>query len=105
MQGEKVLLRRPFVRFLNSEFGGIARDDTFIELADAADNNKRSPIEIYEDERPIGPPHSTHAAIARLGRGRYSHWSNGGALFIFSSSDNSDPQKNGRAYWAVKPAR
>ncbi|MFG3591837.1 hypothetical protein [Bradyrhizobium sp. RDI18] len=101
--GEKVLLRRPFVRFLSSEFGVIARDETFASLADSPDNNERSPIEIYEDGRPIGPPHSVHADVARIGRGRYSHWRNKVSIFIFSSSDNSDPQSNGRAYWAVKP--
>ena len=100
-----MLLRRPFVRFLSSEFAAIARDETFAILADSPDNNERSPIEIYEDERPIGPSYSVHADVAQIGRGYYSHWRNNGAIFLFSSSDNSDPQTNGRAYWAVKPAR
>jgi hypothetical protein len=101
--GEKMLLRRPFVRFLSSEFGVIARDDRFGDLADSADNDERSPIEIYENETRIGPPHNVHAYIAKIGLGRYSHWRSNGAIFIFSSSDNSDPQTNGRTYWAVKP--
>jgi hypothetical protein len=100
--GEKVLLRRPFVRFLSSEFGVIARDERFGDFADSADNNERSPITIYENESRIGPPHSVHADVAKMGLGRYSHWRNSGAIFIFSSSDNSDPQANGRNYWAVK---
>jgi hypothetical protein len=101
--GEKVLLSRPFVRLGTSEFGVIVRDGKFGTIADSADNNQRSPIEIYENERRVGPPHSDHADIAEIGLGRYSHWRSHEANFLFSSSDNSDPQINGRAYWAVKP--
>jgi hypothetical protein len=101
--GEKVLLQRPFARFMNSDFAVIARDEKFSGLADSVDNNERSPIEVFEDEKRLGPPHSVHKDIWAVGRGRYSHWRNDGAIFVFSSSDNSDPQTNGRAYWAVKP--
>jgi hypothetical protein len=101
--GTKSLLRRPFVRFLNSDFGVIAQDKLFVSLADSADNNERSPIEIYEDDKRLEPAHSVHADVAKIGHGRFSHWRNDGAIFIFSSSDNSDPQTNGRAYWAVRP--
>lgn len=101
--GEKVLLRRPFVRFLSSEFAVIARDDRFMDFADTIDNSDQSPIEVYENERRLGPSHSVHADVARMGMGRYSHWRLNGSVFVFSSSDNSDPQTNGRAYWAVKP--
>jgi hypothetical protein len=101
--GTKSLLRRPFVRFLNSDFGVIAKDTIFAGLADSVDNNQRSPIEIYEDDRRVGPAHSSHADVAKIGRGRFSHWRNDGVIFVFSSSDNSDPQTNGRAYWAVRP--
>jgi hypothetical protein len=103
--GEKMLLRRPYARFWSSEFAVIAGDARFADLADSADNNERSPIEIYENEKRIGPPHSLHASVGKTGLGRYSHWRDGRASFIFSSSDNSDPQTNGRAYWAVKPDR
>jgi hypothetical protein len=101
--GTKSLLRRPFVRFLNSDFGVIAQDKSFVGLADSVDNNERSPIEIYEDDKRLEPAHSTHADVAKIGYGRFSHWRNDGAIFAFSSSDNSDPQTNGRAYWAVRP--
>lgn len=103
--GEKVLLRRPFARFVNSDFAVIARDEKFSGLADSADDNERSPIEIFEDEARLGPPHSVHEDVRAVGRGRYSHWRNNGAIFIFSSSDNSNPQTNGRAYWVVKPEK
>jgi hypothetical protein len=103
--GAKILLRRPFERYLDSDFGVIARDNSFVNLADSTDNNERSTIEIYENDRRVGPAHSSHRDVVRIGRGRFSHWRRGeGAIFVFSSSDNSDPQTNGRAYWAVKPS-
>jgi hypothetical protein len=71
------------------------------DLADSADNNERSPVVIYEDGKPLGPPHSSYADIRDLGMGRFSHWNGQG--FVFSSSDNSDPNTNGRKYWAVIP--
>ena len=40
-------------------------------------------------------PHSPHAEIRALGCGRYSHWD---GKLRFSSTDNSDPRRNGRTY-------
>lgn len=70
-------------------------------LVDSADDNERSPVLLYEDGRRLGPAHSSHGDIAKLGGGRYSHWRGQG--FVFSTSDNSDPNTNGRLYWAVVP--
>jgi hypothetical protein len=69
--------------------------------ADSEKDNERSRVLIYEDDKPLGPPHSRHADIARLGMGRFSHWRGQG--FVFSSSDNTDPATNGRSYRAVVP--
>jgi hypothetical protein len=69
--------------------------------ADSEDDNERSAMMMYEDDKPLGPPHSSHADIAKLGMGRFSHWRGQG--FVFSSSDNSDPETNGRSYRAVLP--
>ena len=71
------------------------------EFADSVDNNWRSPVLLYENDRLLGPAHSSHDDIAHLGEGRYSHWKQQG--FFFSSSDKSDPNSNGRSYWAVVP--
>jgi hypothetical protein len=60
-----------------------------------------SPILIYEDGQLLGPAHNTFADIHNLGAGRYAHWK--GIGIVFSSSDNSDPNTNGRKYWAVLP--
>ena len=64
----------------------------------AADNMKesaKSKLVLYEDGKPLGPPHSLHDDIRTKGGGRYSHWQ---ANIYFSASDNSDPNKNGRKY-------
>jgi hypothetical protein len=75
---------------------------SFAGLADSESNNERSPVLIYEDGVLIGPAHSSYADIRDIGMGRYSHWTGQG--FIFSSSDNSDPNTNNREYWAALPA-
>ncbi|MFD2235145.1 hypothetical protein [Phaeospirillum tilakii] len=61
-----------------------------------------SGLELREDGRLLGPPHSLHADIADSGAGRYSHWRRG---LVFSSSDNSDPRVNGRVYTYTGIAR
>lgn len=60
-----------------------------------SDSNGRSRLKLFEDGRELPYPHSNHDDIREYGAGRYSHW--GDAVF-FSSSDNSDPAKNGRHY-------
>jgi hypothetical protein len=56
---------------------------------------RRSGLQLLENGAPIGPAHSSHEDIRRMGGGRFSHWGTG---LLFSSSDNSDPRINGRAY-------
>ena len=106
VRGEKHLLPRPFSRFGSSAFAVIAKDRWFGDVADVAGQyDSSSPIVIYEDRKPLGPAHSMpHDKIATLGDGRFSHWKNGkDSILVFSSSDNTDPETNGRDYWAVKP--
>ena len=64
-------------------------------------NDTSSPIQLYEDQTPLGPGHSTFHAVSKTGRGHFAHWTERG--LFFSSSDNTDPNKNGRRYWAVVP--
>jgi hypothetical protein len=60
-----------------------------------------SPIIVYEDGKPLGPAHNSFRDIREIGNGRFTHYKTGEV--IFSASDNSDPNTNGRTYWAVKP--
>lgn len=65
-------------------------------VSDGGDRgNEASRLALYEDGKRLGPAHQGHDHIAERGRGRYSHFE--GALF-FSTSDNTDPNLNGRRY-------
>ena len=45
------------------------------DAGDAPDEPQRSSLRLFEEGREIGPAHSMHADIRRLGGGRFSHWS------------------------------
>lgn len=65
------------------------------DFSDTEATPKRSPLKLIEDSTPLGPPHSVHADIFERGWGCYSHWSE---WIYFATSDNSDPNENGRRY-------
>jgi hypothetical protein len=50
---------------------------------------------LLEDGMPLGMGHTLPVDVAAGGMGRYAHWED---RFIFSASDDSDPNSNGRAY-------
>ena len=81
----------------------IARAKSLHEFEDADEDKQKSPIILYEDDKPLGPSHSDHSEIERLGQGRYAHLKDQGILM--STSDNSDPRTNGRRYYVVAPGR
>lgn len=64
-------------------------------LADDANDPNRSTLALFENGRLLMQNHALHAEIARVGEGRHSHW---GPSLYFSTSDNSDPNGNGRTY-------
>lgn len=58
-----------------------------------------SRLVVLENGKPLGPAHSPAQDVADMGKGRYSHWHDGQAEWLFfSTSDNTDPRKNGRVY-------
>jgi hypothetical protein len=67
------------------------------ELKGLADRSDRStsPLVLFEDGRPIGPPHAIHSAIRTCGRGRYSHW---GEWLRFSPASNDDASRHVYSY-------
>ncbi len=81
---------------------GFMYSSSFPDLASLADDctpsRDTSPIFVFEESDQLEFPHSLHDDIVRYGSGRFSHW---GEYIVFSSSDNSDPRKNGRAYRLV----
>ena len=50
---------------------------------------------MQEDGEWLAFANAPHEAIAQVGEGRYSFW---GDTLYFSTSDNSDPNTNGRQY-------
>jgi predicted O-methyltransferase YrrM len=76
------------------------------EPADTLDSLARSRLRLFENDVELGPPHSLHKAIRNHGNGQFSHWSTANAteddddssVLLFSTSDNSDPNTNGRSY-------
>jgi hypothetical protein len=55
----------------------------------------RSTYELVEDGVPLGPAHAPHDRIREVGGGCFSHWEQD---LFFSTSDHSDPNRNGRIY-------
>lgn len=88
-----VALERPFVHD-----GGHAWRAPLPQWAHRADDMqhaRRSMLCVAEGGLPLAEPHAAHDAIRRDGRGRYSHWN---GMVLFSTTDNSDPNTNGRRY-------
>jgi pectate lyase len=68
------------------------------DLGTPGDTNAQptvSTVRIFENGKEIGPAHALHSEIRSLGKGRFSYKS---LKLRFSSSDNTDPRKNGRKY-------
>ncbi|MFZ4984792.1 MAG: class I SAM-dependent methyltransferase [Blastocatellia bacterium] len=66
-----------------------------ITNGDSATHPTKSPLVLVENGVEIGHPHSMHDTIRNYGRGCYSHW---GCHLYFSTSDNTNPNSNGRRY-------
>lgn len=99
---EKILLGPPFVR----ETGNCWQKDLQeygIMPGDGMTMSRNSPLKLMEDDITLGPAHTMHETIRIYGKGCYSHW---GDVLYFSTSDNTDPNTNGRVYSikAVKKA-
>ncbi len=62
---------------------------------DTPSEPRRSRVVLLEDGTPLGEAHALHDDIRKIGNGRYSHW---GETLFFSTSDNTDPNTNGRQY-------
>ena len=73
----------------------IARLERPIAECDTAEYPHRSRLMLYEDGAPMGFAHAPHAQIESHGGSRYSHWND---HILFSTTDNSDPNSNGRRY-------
>ena len=96
--GERIRMAMPF-----EKIGGQAWTVSFPELEVLADNGSenQSPIAICEENWALGPAHASLRDITEKGKGRFSHWRSD---LVFSPSDDSDPNTNGRSYLAIRTA-
>lgn len=90
---EPIPLNGPFKA--RPPFGWIAAEPEWSPYSSGMDDAFRSVLEVLEDGTPLGPRNASTEDIASLGAGRYSHWTDS---IYFSTSDNSDPNTNGRTY-------
>lgn len=67
----------------------------FIIPGDSESDPQSSTLKLFENGKELGPAHTAHKNIRKYGKGRFSHWGN---TLYFSSSDNTDPRRNGRKY-------
>ena len=96
--GDGLKLNRPFPRETGHAY--LASIPQLLQQSDDMQHPRRSWAILCEDQKAIDLAHSDHDSIRTKGTGRYSLWS--GALY-FSTSDNSDPNENGRQYHLVFP--
>jgi SAM-dependent methyltransferase len=92
-QRERHLLPGPFTAYRGATYA--ASIPELASQADSSDAPRRSQLMLYEDGGLLGLSHSIHDYISQYGNGRFSHW---GDYLYFSTSDNSDPNSNGRRY-------
>lgn len=98
-----VQLMPPFQHEAGHAFSGQGLPGEYaavIPFADEPREGAPSRTAIYEDGRLLGAGHSSFGDIRDLGRGRFLHLN--GPVY-FSSTDNSDPNTNGRRYWIAIP--
>jgi hypothetical protein len=98
-----IQLFRPFEMQGNVAISNPPTADKLRDFADdeSVKDDRRSLVVIYENGKPLGPAHNTYADIRDYGMGRFSYWRQFG--FVFTASDNSDPNTNRRVYWVVLP--
>jgi hypothetical protein len=69
--------------------------------ADGGGSPAQPNLLLLEDGKPLPLPDSSHDDIRALGKGRYSFWDE---KLLFSSSNGSDPRRNGKQYALGKEA-
>ena len=89
----KLTLEKPFTHSQGFEYVGAIR---FKEGSHQRKSGISSVI-LMENGKILSHPHSFHAAIQRQGKGAFLQQ---GQNIYFSTSDNSDPNSNGRSYSA-----
>jgi hypothetical protein len=93
--GSRTVLSGPFAKPWADGNAYIAKIPELEITSDSSGFPDRSTLAVCEGEERLRPSHSVHSEIRTEGDGRFSHWDK---ELYFSTSDNSDPNSNGRTY-------
>ncbi|MCP5143954.1 MAG: radical SAM protein [Gammaproteobacteria bacterium] len=88
---ERSIIRGPFTHL----DGSIWRARGVTSGGDHQTGRYASQLKLYENGEPMLAAHQPYTAIQLGGEGRYNHWESD---LLFSTSDGSDPNTNGRTY-------
>lgn len=69
------------------------------DVSNISGQSMRSPFVLCEDGMPLPGQHAQNICIWYSGGGHYNHW---GRALYFSTSDNSDPNTNGKHYTLMR---
>lgn len=92
-------LHPPFVPMGSTGWTTSLALDAMPDIVEKLTAPKPSALVVLEDGKPLGPGDAPIDDIKERGRGAFNQW--GGphsTLLMFTTSDNSDPNRNGRAY-------
>ena len=80
----------------------IANESGFAWAVVVSVDPEQRKLRVFEDGKELGPAESLHEEVRKTGMGSFSHWKPpepGSPSYVyFSTSDNSDPNTNGRSY-------
>ncbi|MFO7558534.1 MAG: asparagine synthase (glutamine-hydrolyzing) [Desulfobacterales bacterium] len=79
--------------------GGNSYNASLPDACEPKEDNVFRNYYLFENGLPLLRNNSSHDSIRNLGMGRYSIWEN---QIFFSSSDNTDPNSNGRKYYICR---
>jgi hypothetical protein len=101
---DEQVLQGPYERMQYGPHAYVARVSFPLAKVDVAREQGGGPVSVatvvlFEDGQPLGPAHASFQEIASVGHGRFIFGRDTQSMFvIFSTSDNSDPNGNGRTY-------
>jgi hypothetical protein len=97
------MLRKPFTRIGPKAY--VAYHRIAGAKGDVLTDPRRATLELTENGKPLGPAHALQSEVAIMGGGSYIFLQTGEdpPALIFSTSDNSDPNTNGRVYRVTDP--
>ncbi|MBR1092440.1 hypothetical protein JQ621_33770 [Bradyrhizobium manausense] len=97
------VLRRPFTKIGPNAY--VAYHKIAGAKGDVPNDPRRATLELTENGKALGPAHTLRSEVAAMGGGRYIflQTSEDPPALVFSASDNSDPNTNGRVYRVTDP--